>query len=89
MVEQDCAGVVVALGAQRLTVPGVVAGVLLATGHAAVMRACPAASAGTAAREATLLLAVNVDRVERGRGEGGRARENRRTVLLAPGIVSP
>src|SRR5215470_15714904 len=69
-VEQDRAGVVIAVRAQRLTEPGIVAGVAVWTGHASAVRADLDAAARTAAQETAVFLPGQVDRAERGRGEG-------------------
>jgi len=55
-VEQHRAGVVVAVRAQRFTEPGIVAGVLLAAGHAAAMRAVLDAPPRTAPLEPAVFL---------------------------------
>ena len=70
-VEQDRAGVVVAVRAQRLTEPGVVAGVSVGAGHAPAMGAGLGAAAGAAAQELAVFLPVEVDGAEGGCGQGG------------------
>src|SRR5262249_33864601 len=74
-IEQDRAGVVVAIGAQRLSKPGIVAAVPLGTGQPVAMWANLAASAGSATQESAVLLPLDVNWVERGcrqRGEHAR-----------------
>ena len=69
-VEQDGTGVVVAVGAQWLAQPVIVAGVLLVAGQAHAMRAGPAVPARAAGQHPLTLHAPNVDGAERRRGEG-------------------
>jgi hypothetical protein len=63
-VEENGAGVVVAIRAQRLAEPGVVAGMLLRAGQAVAMWTGPAASPGPASHESAVFLPVGVDRAE-------------------------
>ena len=65
-VEQHCAGVVVALRAQRLTKPGVILGVLLAAGQAAAVWAGPVAPPWTAPQHSAILFAAGVDQADEG-----------------------
>src|SRR5262249_20155203 len=60
-VEQDRAGVVVAVRAQRLSEPRIVAGVPVRAGQAVAMWADLAASAGSAPQESAVFLPVDVD----------------------------
>ena len=69
-VEQDRAGVVVAVRAQRLAEPVVVPGVLLAAGQADAVRAGLVFPARSAGQYPAVFLAAGVDRAERRRGEG-------------------
>ena len=69
-VEQDRAGVVVAVGAQRFAEPVVVAGVLLVAGQADTVRAGPAVPARAAGQHPVAPHAPGVDGAERRRGEG-------------------
>ena len=69
-VEQDRAGVVVAVRAQRLAEPVVVSGVLLAAGQADAVRAGLVFPAWSAGQHPAVFLAAGVDRAERRRGEG-------------------
>ena len=68
-VEQDGAGVVVAVRAQRPAEPVVISGMLLAAGQADAVRASLALPAGTAGQNPAVFLAAGVDRAERRRGE--------------------
>jgi hypothetical protein len=70
-IEQDRAGVVVAVRAQRPTQPVIVAGVPVRAGQAPAMRADLAAPPGMAALELAVFLPVEMDWPERGRGQGG------------------
>jgi hypothetical protein len=70
-VEQDRAGVVVAVQAQRLTEPGIISGVPVRAGHTPAMRADLDAPTRTAALKMAVFLAGQMDGAEGGRGEGG------------------
>ena len=69
-VEQNRAGVVVAVRAQRLAEPVVISGMLLAAGQADAVRAGPTSSARSASQHPAVFLAACVDQAERRRGEG-------------------
>jgi len=69
-VEQDRAGVVVAVGAQRLTEPAVVPGVLLGAGQADAVRAGLVVPARSAGQDPAVFLPAGVDGAERRCGEG-------------------
>src|SRR5262249_2502893 len=68
-VEQDRAGVVVAVRAQRLAEPVVIPGVLLAAGQPDAVRAGFALPARSAGQHSAVFLAAGVDRAERRRGQ--------------------
>jgi len=70
-VEQHRTRVVVALWAQWFAEPGVVAGVLVAAGQAASVRASPAVSAWTAGQHVAVVLPMGVNRAEGGSGQRG------------------
>ena len=70
-VEQDRAGVVVALGAQRFAELGVVSGVLFGAGQADAVWAGPAVAARAAGQHFAVSFAAGVDGTEGGCCEGG------------------
>jgi hypothetical protein len=104
-IEQHCAGVVVAVRAQRFGELGVVASVPLAAGQPVAVCADLAASAGSAPQQSAVFLALNVDRTERrcgerseharmggdGLGDALAAAESRADELVGvrPGLLAP
>src|SRR5262249_30196092 len=68
-IDQDGAGVVVAVRAQRLPELRVITGVTPAARHETAVWADPATSTGAAAQESAVFLPAGVDRAERWCGE--------------------